>query len=472
MGLAREEREVLLDVLRASAAGVMPPVLPQEHTSASSVVPKAHAHAHMRAHTSQQVAHGARVRSVENAMSPLPPAATARGARRRVVPPWLSAQYPSGDGELEGDGDDLQGGQNGRDGGCGGRSGGEGGHRREKIARMRVNYGQVKLAIEKTQEQLGYKATEMPSVAHMCQAGFTHEALAVTYDFGGRDALAVRLGLDSVADADAAGRFAEWEVVEKAVRRAATAIQVQEHRSVMARRAPKGVRRDPKDAPRNTARIKTGTSQHERGGIKDEAAVLRMPTGTQLRAQGMELVDKAIREVHGGYNTVALKLGLALPGGHPATTRQPHRHLGVSNTPMPAGMPRSDTPMSTPCPTHSSKARIGANSKAALAPPLWGGRAFQSSIPPLKDPVHYEDLKNLRLTIEELVRQQSVQVGTVSGKNAMRWMPTEKQLRDNGLEDALFAIKLRHGGMHQVARKLGLRLQGPACRSARALCAA
>ena len=128
--------------------------------------------------------------------------------------------------------------------------------------------------------------------------------------------------------------------------------------------------------------------------------------------------------------------------------------------------------MSAPCHTHKSKARVGANSKAALAPPLWGGRAFQSSIPPLKDPVHYEDLKNLRLTIEELVRQQSVQVGTVSGKNAMHWMPTEKQLRDNGLEDALFAIKLRHGGMHQVARKLGLRLQGPACRSARALCAA
>jgi len=465
MGLAREEREVLLDVLRASAAGVLPAVLPQVHTSASSVVPEAHAHAHMRAHTSQEVAQGARARSVENTMSPLPPAATARGARRRVVPPWLSAQHSSGDGELEGDGYDLQGGQSSRDGGCGGRSGGEGGHRREKIARKRVNYGQVKLAIEKTQEQLGYKATEMPSVAHMCQAGFTHEALAVTYDFNGRDALAVRLGLDAVADADAAGRFAEWEVVEKAVRRAYTAIQVQEHRSVVARRAPK-------DAPRNTVRIETGTSQHERGGIKDEAAVLRMPTGTQLRAHGMELVDKAIREVHGGYNTVALKLGLALPCGHPATTRQPHRHLGVSNRPMPAGMPRSDTPMSAPCHTHKSKARVGANSKAALAPPLWGGRAFQSSIPPLKDPVHYEDLKNLRLTIEELVRQQSVQVGTVSGKNAMHWMPTEKQLRDNGLEDALFAIKLRHGGMHQVARKLGLRLQGPACRSARALCAA
>jgi hypothetical protein len=30
------------------------------------------------------------------------------------------------------------------------------------------------------------------------------------------------------------------------------------------------------------------------------------------------------------------------------------------------------------------------------------------------------------------------------------WMPTEKQLEDHGLGDALFAIKLRHGGMHQV----------------------
>merc|ERR1712166_1325158 len=102
--------------------------------------------------------------------------------------------------------------------------------------------------------------------------------------------------------------------------------------------------------------------------------------------------------------------------------------------------------------------------------PLWGGRAFQSSIPPLKDPVYYEDLKNLRLTIEELVRKHSLLVGTVSAKNAMRWMPTEKQLEDNGLQDALFAIKLRHGGMHQVARKLGLRIQGPACRAARAVC--
>ena len=36
-----------------------------------------------------------------------------------------------------------------------------------------------------------------------------------------------------------------------------------------------------------------------------------------------------------------------------------------------------------------------------------------------------------------------------------------------GLQDVLSAIKLRHGGMHVVARKLGLRISTPSVRAAR-----
>ena len=45
-------------------------------------------------------------------------------------------------------------------------------------------------------------------------------------------------------------------------------------------------------------------------------------------------------------------------------------------------------------------------------------------------------------------------------------MPTERQLQEVGLSDVLAAIKVSHGGLGVVARKFGLRLQGPGSRSA------
>lgn len=174
-------------------------------------------------------------------------------------------------------------------------------------------------------------------------------------------------------------------------------------------------------------------------------------------------VDRAIRELHGGYAAVALKLGL-----HPPRT-QLERRRGATES---ANRPSRPSSASRPGPhgaqgvAEVTACSAGTNVKGTAPAPLWGGRAYQSSIPPNNDPRFYEDLKNLRLTLEELVRQQSM--GALSTKTAMRHMPTERQLEEHGLHDALFAIKMWHGGMHQVARKLGLRIQGPGARAERA----
>jgi len=169
-----------------------------------------------------------------------------------------------------------------------------------------VTLERLKHCILVVQREFGYQENDMPPLAHVRQAGFSAEALAVTYTFGGRSALAARLGLQVVAEDVASSRFAEWGVVEKAVRRAATALMVQEQRCLIARREVGG-------RSRHTHSTVERGAGGRLGGGRQPAQSLRMPTGTQLRAQGMEQVDRAIRELHGGYVTVAHKLGLDPP---------------------------------------------------------------------------------------------------------------------------------------------------------------
>ena len=189
----------------------------------------------------------------------------------------------------------------------------------------------------------------------------------------------------------------------------------------------------------------------------------------------MEQVDRAIRQVHGGYQAVAIKLELAPPQHQSSSlphNRQPD--TGRDARASASSLPRTRSPEELDVDTCDDAARMAGKRGTGCAgaaggrepPPLWGGKLFESSIPATKNARFYEDPKNLRVAIEEVVRHQSR--GAVSSKTAMKWMPTERQLLDNGLDDAVFAIKLRHGGMHAVARKLGLRVQGPGARAERA----
>jgi len=59
-----------------------------------------------------------------------------------------------------------------------------------------VSPGRLRSCIAAVQAQFAYSKTHMPTMAHMRQAGFAAEALSVTYAFGGRAALAARLGLE------------------------------------------------------------------------------------------------------------------------------------------------------------------------------------------------------------------------------------------------------------------------------------
>ena len=246
-----------------------------------------------------------------------------------------------------------------------------------------VTLERLKHCILVVQREFGYQENDMPTLSHVRQAGFSTEALAVTYTFGGRSSLAARLGLQLVPEDVASSRFAEWGVVEKAVRRAATALMVQEQRCLIARREFGGRRRHTQSARRSEEDAQTvergGGGRW--GGGRQAAQSLRMPTGTQLRAQGMEQVDRAIRELHGGYVTVAHKLGL-----EPPHTQGVHRRGGV------AVEERWETPSRSPQ-RHtledaneggagvSGGGRGGGKSRGPAPRPLWGGRAYESSIP-------------------------------------------------------------------------------------------
>jgi hypothetical protein len=224
----------------------------------------------------------------------------------------------------------------------------------------------------------------MPTLAHVRQAGFSAEALAVTYTFGGRSSLAARLGLQLVPEDVASSRFAEWGVVEKAVRRAATALMVQEQRCLIARREVGGRTRHTQSARRSEedAQAVEAGGGGRWGGGRQAAQSLRMPTGTQLRAQGMEQVDRAIRELHGGYVTVAHKLGL-----DPPHTQRVHRRGGGAGGGAGGASPSRSPQRHTLEDANEGVARVsvggGVGGKLrGLAPrPLWGGRAYESSIP-------------------------------------------------------------------------------------------
>ena len=96
-------------------------------------------------------------------------------------------------------------------------------------------------------------------------------------------------------------------------------------------------------------------------------------------------------------------------------------------------------------------------------PSLSAGVPLQSSIPATKDVGAFRDFNRVRVVIEELMLHMS---GEEEGrKSALRWMPTEQQLEDYGLQDVLLAIELLHGGHARVAGELGLRLQGPGVRA-------
>mmetsp|Transcript_41255 Transcript_41255/g.129613 ORF Transcript_41255/g.129613 Transcript_41255/m.129613 type:complete len:90 (+) Transcript_41255:473-742(+) len=45
------------------------------------------------------------------------------------------------------------------------------------------------------------------------------------------------------------------------------------------------------------------------------------------------------------------------------------------------------------------------------------------------------------------------------------YMPTEEQMEQHGMTDLVHAIKIYHGGFASVARRFGMRIQGPATRS-------
>jgi hypothetical protein len=235
----------------------------------------------------------------------------------------------------------------------------------------------LKHCILVVRREFGYQENDMPTLAHVRQAGFSAEALAVTYTFGGRSSLAARLGLQLVPEDVASSRFAEWGVVEKAVRRAATALMVQEQRCLIARREVGGRSRHTQSARRSEedAQAVERGGGGRWGGGRQAAQSLRMPTGTQLRAQGMEQVDRAIRELHGGYVTVAHKLGL-----DPPHTQRVHRRGGATPSRSPQRHTLEDANEGV------AGVSVGGGGGGELrglgAPrPLWGGRAYESSIP-------------------------------------------------------------------------------------------
>ena len=315
---------------------------------------------------------------------------------------------------------------------------------------VKLSEAEVVRAVWATQAACNYGKKEMPSLPHMRAAGFANEALALTYVYGGWEQMAGRLGLKTSDLSVANSRYSDWNVVEKAVRRASTALQVSDKRNLFAR-APRKSKLQAEYEKIQAAK-KRAKEIEERGyagvrrRVENKKGPKRMPNSSQLRAQGMEQVDKAIREVHGGYAAVAQRLGLA-PSELETYKPQLHSKRKVDQR---AG---GDAGLRT---------RPEGPSLSEPAP-VWGGKPFQATIPARQDVGFYQDLHNLRLTIEEVVRAQSA--GAISKKSAMRWMPTERQLVEHGLEDAVMAIKLRHGGMHTVARKLGFRIQGPGMRA-------
>ena len=226
-----------------------------------------------------------------------------------------------------------------------------------------VPLAQVESAVRTTQAEHGFAASEMPLLLHLRQSGFADEALAIAYDLGGREEVAARLGLHAAAESIATSRFAAWEVVEKAVRRAAKSLQVYEHRQLLARRDKAAAKPGARHASKRHA-------AHAVGGVVP-ATPLRMPNGKQLCAQGMEEVDKAIREVHGGYEAVAAKLDLEPPAPQVVIVRAPRSRKGQADS-GPAGPIQLSSSELGGAP----RRRVG---KETLAPPPPCGEASHSS---------------------------------------------------------------------------------------------
>jgi hypothetical protein len=330
--------------------------------------------------------------------------------------------------------------------------------------KARTQMAGVEDAVRETQKVNQYAPDEMPLLEHVRKSGFAAEALAIAYDLGGREAVAARLGLRVAPDAVAMSRFADWRVVEKAVRRAAASLREYQRRQELTRRAKDAASGARGSKRARLARAAAAQSQCMRDAAQEPAAKLRMPNGKQLCAQGMEQVDKAIREVHGGHAAVARKLDLLPPIPEIAVKRAPRAR------PWQVGVPGAGL-------LDAESAGLGLGSalrctveREPLAPSLWGGKAFRFSIPKEAGARYFQDFNNVRLVIEELGRQ-----GSPGGlhlqperRRDLRWMPTERQLVEHGLEDVLQAIQLWHGGMHQAARKLGKRIQGPGERAKRA----
>ena len=157
-----------------------------------------------------------------------------------------------------------------------------------------VSPGRLRSCIAAVQAQFAYSKTHMPTMAHMRQAGFAAEALSVTYAFGGRAALAARLGLEVVPEDVGCSRFGEWGVVEKAVLRAAKALAVQEQRQLIARRQVGGKNRHTRatrpDAPTGDGVCEPAVAPGDARQAASMQRPLCMPSGTELRAQGMEQV--------------------------------------------------------------------------------------------------------------------------------------------------------------------------------------
>ena len=322
----------------------------------------------------------------------------------------------------------------------------------------------VEDAVRKTQKDNRYGPDEMPLLEHVRKSGFAAEALAIAYDLGGREAVAARLGLRVAPDAVAMSRFADWQNVEKAVRRAAASLREYQRRQELTRRAKVAASGARGSKRARLARATAAQNQSMSDAALEPAAKLRMPNGKQLCAQGMEQVDKAIREVHGGHAAVAHKLDLLPPIPEIAVKRAPRTR------PWQVGVPGAGLPAAESAGFGLGSAPRCTVEREPLAPSLWGGKAFRFSIPKSQGARYFQDFNNVRLVIEELVRQ-----GSPGGlhlqplrRRDLRWMPTERQLVEHGLDDVLQAIQLWHGGMHQAARKLGKRIQGPGERAMRA----
>mmetsp|Transcript_11334 Transcript_11334/g.25768 ORF Transcript_11334/g.25768 Transcript_11334/m.25768 type:complete len:306 (-) Transcript_11334:510-1427(-) len=91
------------------------------------------------------------------------------------------------------------------------------------------------------------------------------------------------------------------------------------------------------------------------------------------------------------------------------------------------------------------------------------GVGVKEVIPSRRSTAHFRSEKHVREALVEVNRY--LFAASCLKPRRLWYMPTEEQLEQHGLTDLVHAIKVYHGGFASVARKLGMRIQGPAIRS-------